>query len=126
MCGCVLDNPLFDRIQGALPMNRSIIALAAALAAGPALAAQDYPPGLFENSPVVPSGPPNAVAPSQPPDAGNSFGPPDAIDPMDDYCEGLASRTFRSMAEVKRAHAKCDHARDVGPLWPAAEDQSDE
>ena len=93
-------------------MNRSIIALAAALAAGPALAAQDdYPPGLFENSPVVPSGPPNAVAPSQPPDAGDSFGPPDAIDPLDDYCEGLASRTFRSLAEVKRAHAKCDQAR---------------
>ena len=117
---------MFDRVQGA-PMNRSIIALAAALAAGPALAAQDdYPPGLFENSPVVPSGPPNAVAPSQPPDAVDSFGPPDAVDPLDGYCEGLASRTFRSMAEVKRAHAKCDHARDVGPLWPPAEDQSDE
>ena len=67
----VLQLPyLFDRVQGALPMNHSIIALAAALAASSALAAQDdYPPGLFENSPVVPSGPPNAVAPSQPPDA---------------------------------------------------------
>ncbi len=108
-------------------MKHSIIALAAALAASSALAAQDdYPPGLFENSPVVPSGPPNAVAPSQPPDAVDSFGPPDAVDPLDGYCEGLASRTFRSMAEVKRAHAKCDHARDVGPLWPPAEDQSDE
>ena len=108
-------------------MNRSIIALAAALAAGPALAAQDdYPPGLFENSPVVPSGPPNATAPSQPPEAGDSFGPPDAVDPLDDYCEGLALRTFRSMAEVKQAHAKCDRARDVGPLLPPAEDRSDE
>jgi hypothetical protein len=38
--------------------------LAAALAAIPALAAQDYPSGLFENSPVVPSGPPNVTAPS--------------------------------------------------------------
>jgi hypothetical protein len=124
----VLQLPyLFDRVQGALPMKHSIIALAAALAASSALAAQDdYPPGLFENSPVVPSGPPNAVAPSQPPDAVDSFGPPDAVDPLDGYCEGLASRTFRSMAEVKRAHAKCDHARDVGPLWPPAEDQSDE
>ncbi len=108
-------------------MNRSIIALAAALAAGPALAAQDdYPPGLFENSPVVPSGPPNAVAPSQPPDAGDSFGPPDAIDPLDDYCEGLASRTFRSLAEVKRAHAICDQAHGAAQQWPPAEDQSDE
>jgi hypothetical protein len=110
----------------ALPRKRSTIALAAALAASPALAAQDYPPGLFENSPVVPSGPPNATAPSQPPDAADAFGPPDAVDPLDDYCDGLASRTFRSLAEVKRAHAKCDHAHGVAPLWPPAEDQSDE
>ena len=47
----------------------ALLALAAALAASPALAAQDYPPGLFENSPVVPSGPPDATTPSQPPDA---------------------------------------------------------
>jgi len=33
-----------------------VLAFAAALAASPGLAAQDYPPGLFENSPVVPSG----------------------------------------------------------------------
>jgi len=107
-------------------MNRSIIALAAAMAASPALAVQDYPPGLFENSPVVPSGPPDATTQSQPPDAGEPLGPPDAVDPLDDYCDGLASRTFRSMAEVKRAHARCDHAHDVAPLWPPAEDQSDE
>ena len=45
-------------------MNRSIIALAAALTAGPAFAdSPEYPPGLFDNSPVVPSGPPS-VAPS--------------------------------------------------------------
>jgi hypothetical protein len=37
----------------ALPRKRWTIALAVALAARPALAAQDYPPGLFENSPVV-------------------------------------------------------------------------
>ena len=107
-------------------MNRSIIALATALAASPALAEQDYPPGLFENSPVVPSGPPVATAPSQPPDAGDSFEPPDAVDPLDDYCDGLAWRTFRSMAEVKRAHAKCDHAHGVAPLSPPAEDHRDE
>jgi hypothetical protein len=107
-------------------MNRSIIALVAALAASPALAAQDYPPGLFENSPVVPSGPPYATTPSQPPDAADPLGPPDAVDPLDDYCDGLASRTFRSLTEVERAHAKCDHARGVAPLWPPAEDQSDE
>jgi hypothetical protein len=52
--------------------------------------------------------------------------PPDADDPLDDHCDGLAHRTFRSLAEVKRAHAKCDHAHSVAPLWPPAEDQSDE
>ena len=107
-------------------MNRSIIALVAARAASPALAVQDYPPGLFENSPVVPSGPSDATVPSGPPNAGDSFGPPDAVDPLDDYCDGLASRTFRSLAEVKRAHAKCDHADGVAPLWPPAGDQSEE
>jgi hypothetical protein len=100
--------------------------LTTALAASPVLDAQDYPPGLFENSPVVPSGPPVATAPSQLPDAADPFGPPDAVDPLDDYCDGLAFRTFRSLAEVKRAHAKCDHAPGVAPLWPPAEDQSDE
>ena len=54
------------------------------------------------------------------------FGPPDAVDPLDDYCDGLASRTFRSLEEVKRAHARCDHLHRAAPLWPPAEDQSDE
>ncbi len=87
----------------ALPRKRSTIALAAALAASPALAAQDYPPGLFENSPVVPSGPPDATDPSGPPDAAFQFGPPpDADGPLDDYCDGLAFRIFRSLAEVRQ------------------------
>ena len=103
-----------------------VLALGAALAASPASAAQDYPPGLFENSPVVPSGPPDATARSQPPDAADSFGPPDAVDPLDDYCDGLASRTFRSLAEVKRAHARCDHLHSAAPLSPPAEDRPDE
>jgi hypothetical protein len=105
----------------ALPMNRSTIALAVALSASPALAGQDYPPGLFENSPVVPSGPPDATAPSQPPDAADPFGPRDAVDPLDDYCAGVPFRTYRSLAEVRRAHAQCDHAHSVAPLWPPAE-----
>jgi hypothetical protein len=88
-----------------------------ALAANPMSATQDYPPGLFENSPVVPSGTPDATDPS---------GPPDADDRLDDYCDGLASRTFRSLAEVKRAHARCHHAHGVAPPWPPTEDQSDE
>jgi hypothetical protein len=94
----------------------AVLALAAALAASPALAAQDYPPGLFENSPVVPSGPPDATTPSQPPDAADPFESLDAVDPLDDFCDGLASRTFRSLAEVKRAHARCDHLRRAAPL----------
>jgi len=111
----------------ALPRKCSTIVLTLALTTSPALAAQDYPPGLFENSPVVPSGPPDATAPSQPPDAAFPFEPPpDADDPLDDYCDGLASRTFRSLAEVKRAHARCDHLHRAAPLSPPAEDQSDE
>ena len=107
-------------------MNRSIIALAAALVASSALAAQDYPPGLFENSPVVPSGPQDATTPSQSPDAADPFEPPDAVDPLDDYCDALAFRTFRSLAEVKRAHARCDPVDSAAPLSPPAEDRPDE
>jgi hypothetical protein len=104
-----------------------VLALAAALAASPALTVQDYPPGLFENSPVVPSGPPDASAPSQPPDAAFPFEPPpDADGALDDYCDGIALRTFRSLAEVRQAHAQCDHVRNAAPLSPPAEDQSDE
>ena len=104
-----------------------ILALVAALTASPALAAQDYPPDLFEKSPVIPSGPPEATVPSAPPDADVPFGPPlDAVDPLDDYCDGLALRTFRSLAEVKRAHARCDHLHRAAPLSPPPEDQSDE
>jgi hypothetical protein len=93
-------------------MKSLILVFIAALAAGPALAAQDaYPPGLFEHSPVVPG--PNDPADSQgpPPDAG---GPPEAVEPpegngsLDDFCASIASRTFRSLAEVRRAHAQCD------------------
>ncbi len=104
-------------------MNCSILAVAAALAASPALAAQDYPPGLFENSPVVPTGPPDATVPSGPPDDAVPFGPPNAVGPVDDYCAGVASRTFRSLAEVRQAHAQCDHIHKPAPLPPPAGDQ---
>ena len=88
-------------------MKRSILALAVVLAAGPAFAADDgYPPGLFEHSPVV--GGPN----DPPPDAG---GPTGAAGSLEDYCASIASRTFRSLAEVKRAHARCDKAQGDAP-----------
>ena len=71
---------IFDQARlGRRPENRRVRtcfgcrALAAALAASPALAGQDYPPGLFERSPVVPSGPPDATAPSGPPELNRSF-----------------------------------------------------
>jgi Cu/Ag efflux pump CusA len=41
---------------------------------------------------------------------------PDAVDPLDDYCDELASRTFRTLAGVKRAHARCDHLHRAAPL----------
>ena len=94
-------------------MRSLIIAFAAALTAGPARAAQDgYPPGLFEHSPVVPgpNDPPDSQEPS--PDAA---GPPEGSDSLDDYCASIASRTFHSLAEVKRAHARCDPGQGEPP-----------
>src|ERR1700752_1033494 len=105
-------------------MNRSIFAVAAVLAATPAFAAQDYPRGLFENSPVVPSGPPDATVPSGSPDDAVPFGPPSAGGP-DDFCADVASRTFRSLAEVRQAHEQCDHVHNRVPQPPPAEDQTD-
>jgi len=94
-------------------MKTLLLAFAVALAASPVLAAQDgYPPGLFEHSPVVPG--PNDPPDSQgaPPDAGN---PPDGNASLDDYCAHIASHTFRSLVEVKRAHAQCDSPQDNPP-----------
>jgi hypothetical protein len=94
-------------------MRSLTIAFSAALAATPALAAEDgYPPGLFEHSPVVPgpNDPQNSQGP--PADAGDS---PDANGSLDDYCASIASRTFHSLAEVKRAHARCDPAPGDSP-----------
>ena len=109
-----IANP-FKR-EGARPWNSSILALAVALAAWPALAANDYPPGLFENSPVVPSGPPGADAPQGPPDADSAESlPPDSPGPLDDYCASVAGRTFRSREEVRQAHARCDPDRGAAP-----------
>ena len=121
------DRVVMPNVFKALPMNRSTIALAVALTASPALAGQDYPPGLFENSPVVPSGAPEATVPSASPDADVPFGPPsDAVDPLDDYCAGVPFQTFRSLEEVRQAHARCDPVPSAAPLSPPAEDQSDE
>jgi hypothetical protein len=120
-------------------VNRSIIALAVALTATSAFAdGPEYPPGLFENSPLVHSGPPHAAIPPEPPDADvpfeppdpdAPFGPPDGVAPFgppdamgrDDYCADIAFRTFHSLAEVRRAHALCDHPHELPP--PSVEDQ---
>ena len=37
-------------------------------------------------------------------------GQPDGNSALDDYCASIAGRTFHSLAEVKRAHAKCDNS----------------
>ncbi len=108
-----------------LPLNPAIaragnlvfFALLSAVAAGPALAGSDYPPGLFENSPVVPPGGREATDPSQPPDAAEAD-PPDEPAPLDDYCASIAGRTFHSLEEVRRAHARCDPDRAPQPGFP--------
>jgi len=90
-------------------MKSSILVCVALLAASPALADDDgYPPGLFEHSPLV--GPNGAVIEPQ----GSQASPPVAGDPSEgggslaDYCASVAGRTFHSLAEVRRAHARCD------------------
>ena len=94
-------------------MKSLILVFIAVLPASPALAAQDgYPPGLFEHSPVVPG--PNDPSDSQDPPQ-DASGPPDENGSLDDYCASIASRTFHSLAEVKRAHARCDPGQDGGP-----------
>jgi hypothetical protein len=93
-------------------MKNLILVFIAVVAAYPALAAENgYPPGLFEHSPVVPgpNDPPDSQGP--PPDAGDPpqpGGPPDGNGSLDDFCATIASRTFHSLAEVRRAHAQCD------------------
>jgi hypothetical protein len=96
-----------------LVMKSLLLAFVVTLAAGPVLAAEDgYPPGLFEHSPVVPgpTDPPDPQGP--PPDVGD---PPDGNASLDDYCAHIASQTFHSLAEVRRAHAQCDAPQDNPP-----------
>ena len=80
---------------------RSDFAPAAALAAEPN-ASPGYPPGLFENSPVIGSQP-DAAAPGAP-----------GGEPGLDDCAGIESRVFRSLAEVRAAHARCDPRSNPG------------
>ena len=55
------------RAAGATLLTAALVALGVALAASPAVANQDYPPGLFEKSPVVPPGQPTGEpAPTTP------------------------------------------------------------
>jgi hypothetical protein len=94
-------------------MKSFVLAFAAVLALSPAFAADDgYPPGLFEHSPVVPG--PNDPADSQGA-ARDAAGPSEANGSLDDYCASIASRTFHSLAEVKRAHARCDPGQGGPP-----------
>ena len=93
-------------------MKSSILAFVAVLGVCPALAADDgYPPGLFEHSPVVP-GPGESA---DPPGSADTAGQPDGNESLDDYCASIASRTFHSLAEVKRAHARCDPGEGEPP-----------
>jgi hypothetical protein len=95
-------------------MKSLLLAFVVTLAANPVLAAEDgYPPGLFEHSPVVPG--PNDPPDSQGAPPADAGAPPDGNASLDDYCASIASRTFHSLAEVKRAHAHCDAPRDDPP-----------
>ena len=99
----------FVAVLSGLRADAAILALAALLAGTPALAdSPEYPPGLFENSPLRQHGeePPADPADALPPEAQQ----PDALAPdlSPDGCADIAQRVFRSLAEVKAAHARCD------------------
>jgi hypothetical protein len=127
------SSPLARSIRRAAALAAPIAALA--LMAAPARADQNYPSGLFENSPVVPHGGTFDGAPGADtqgpagPDEGGMAGPPDpdvagspvaaAPGPIADYCASMPYRTFSSLAEVKRAHARCDRFRGQPPQGPA-------
>ena len=40
---------------------------------------------------------------------------PNEVAPPGDYCAGIASRVFHSLAELRQAHARCDHAHGAPP-----------
>ena len=101
-------------VLAGLRANAATVALAALLAGTPALAdSPEYPPGLFENSPLRQHGeePPAHPSAAMPPDAQQPDAlAPDALAPdlSPDECADIALRVFRSLAEVKAAHARCD------------------
>ena len=99
-------------MANALPMNPSIIALALALTASAALAdGPEYPPGLFENSPLVPSGVPHAAIPSEPSDADVPFEPPDPARPV-----GLQMRPRLSDPRMRSTQTTFAQAPPSGPF----------
>lgn len=74
------------RSPGARTLSAAVVALCGALAAPAALAGSDYPPGLFENSPVVGPGgqaPANRAAPQA--DAEPGPAGPGPAGPADPY-----------------------------------------
>ena len=77
----------------------ALAALAGTTALADSNAPPEYPPGLFENSPVIGSAPDE---------------PASGVEPAPDDCAGIKSRVFRSLAEVKAAHARCDLRADPG------------
>ena len=48
------------------------------------------------------------------------------VSPPDGDCADAALRTFGSLVEVRRAHARCDPVHSAEPESPPAEDQPDE
>jgi hypothetical protein len=97
-----------DRSPGARILTAAIVALGVALSASAALGGSDYPPGLFENSPVVG---PGGQAPANPP------GPPAGAEP------GPAGPADPYAAEPGPAYPAAPqppYATDAGPPFAAA------
>ena len=69
------------------------------------------PPGPYGDLPQPPA--PIAPAPRAYADPPGAYSGPPPYD--DDYCAGIASRTFHSLGEVRQAHARCDRAYGAPP-----------
>ncbi len=99
---------LSGRHPAARILSLSVVALSVALSASTALAGSDYPPGLFENSPVVGPGGQALANPAGPPPNSES-GPAGPADPY-----------ANDAAPAYPGGAEPPYAADAGPPYAAA------
>ncbi len=100
-------------------LSAALVALSGALAAPAALAGSDYPPGLFENSPVVGPGGQGAVNPAGPNPPGPAGGAePGPAGPADPYAAEPGPAYPAGSEPPDAADAAPPYAAAAGPPGP--------